>query len=190
MHFSCCLMDITNRRYRYHGSLNDGAFKMSHLHKVMFRKEIVWNFFFPEGDFHVVLLIGEENKKHSISIIHLLTLQSSQAALWNFKWEITGAEAVGISSIGPTSLRFKNIGSLLFTGYPKGHIMFVQHKELKVLHHSSFCLRYFEYFPLTLCQEMHLIQSVAHEITDILFNTHTYLQHFFPTVFPSQTSLE
>lgn len=57
---------------------------MSHLHKVMFRKEIVWIFsFFPEGYFHVVLLTGEENKKYSISIIHLLTLQSSQAALWN-----------------------------------------------------------------------------------------------------------
>lgn len=46
-------------------------------------EKIIWDFFFPEGDFHVVLLTGEENKKYSISIIHLLTLQSSQAALWN-----------------------------------------------------------------------------------------------------------
>lgn len=38
---------------------------MSHLHKVMLRKVMgkkKKQLFFPEGDFHVVLLLGEETK--------------------------------------------------------------------------------------------------------------------------------
>lgn len=89
------------------------------------------------------------------SSTHIAVQPSSSVEL---RREITGAGAVAISSTGPTSIHFKNTGSMLFIGYPKAHIMFVQHKELEALYHSSFSLRYFEYFSPTLCQEIHLIQ--------------------------------